>query len=108
MTALSKFLVLLAIFLLADYLNAFLSLSEVAGNQVQVNYLIQFEESNNQICKLNQEPTNDQTTNEVQPSSTFDTSETLNPTVNQDCEGEEHSRAVSIVESLYSTKRVNI
>jgi hypothetical protein len=70
MTALSKFLVLLAIFLLAGCANAFLSLSQVAGNQVQVNYLIRFEESNNQNPKLNQEPTNDQTTNEVQPSST--------------------------------------
>jgi hypothetical protein len=86
MTALSKFLVLLAIFLLAGYAHAFLRLSQVAGNQVQVNYLIQFEESNNQNQKLNQE-----TTNEVQPSYTSDTSETSNPTINQDCEGEEHS-----------------
>ncbi len=53
MTALSKFLVLLAIFLLAGYANAFLSLRWVAGNQVQVNYLIRFEESNNKNCKLN-------------------------------------------------------
>jgi hypothetical protein len=53
MTALSKFWVLLAIFLLAGYANAFLNLSQVAGNQVQVNYLIQFEESNNQNRKLN-------------------------------------------------------
>jgi hypothetical protein len=71
MTALSRFLVLLAIFLSAGCANAFLSLSqEVAGNKVQVNYLIRFEKSNNQNPKLNQEPTNDQTTNEVQPSST--------------------------------------
>jgi hypothetical protein len=74
MTALSKFLVLLVIFLLAGYANAFLSLSQVAGNQVQVNSLIRCEESNIQNCKLNQEPTNDQTTNEVQPSSTSNTS----------------------------------
>ncbi len=83
MTALSKFLVLLAIFLLAGYANAFLSLSQVDGNQIQMNYLIWFEESNNQNRKLNQEPTNDQTTNEVQPLSTSNTSETLNPTINQ-------------------------
>ena len=38
MTALSKHLALLAIFLLACYANAFLCLSQVAGNQVQVNY----------------------------------------------------------------------
>jgi len=36
--------------------------------------LIWFEESNNQNVELNWEPTNDQTTNEVQPSSTFITS----------------------------------
>jgi hypothetical protein len=40
MTALSKFLVLLALFLLASHANAFPSLSLVAGNQVQVNHLI--------------------------------------------------------------------
>jgi hypothetical protein len=65
MTAFSKFLVLLAIFLSASYANAIASLSPVAGNQVLVNHLIQFEESmskptNEQssepICK----PTNDQ------------------------------------------------
>jgi hypothetical protein len=99
MTALSKFLVLLAIFLSVGYANAFLSLSQVAGNQVQAIFLIRCEESNIQNCKLNQEPTNDQTTNEVQPSSTSNTSEMLNPTINQDCEGEEHSEAVSNVES---------
>jgi hypothetical protein len=42
MTALSKFLLLLAIFLLAGYANAFLSLNQVAGNQVRVKYLIRF------------------------------------------------------------------
>ncbi len=70
-----------------------------------MNYLIQFEESINQNCKLNWEPTNDQTANEVQPSSTSNTSETLNPTINQDCEWKEHSRAVSNVESPHSTKK---
>jgi hypothetical protein len=39
------FLVLLAIFFSASYANAFASLSRVAGNQVWVNRLIQFEES---------------------------------------------------------------
>jgi hypothetical protein len=74
MTALPKFLVLLAIFLLAIYANTFLSESQVAGNKVQVNYLIWFDESNNQNPKLNQGPTNDQTTDEVQPLSTSNTS----------------------------------
>ncbi len=46
MMALSKFLVLLAIFLLASYANAFLSMNQVAGDQVQVNHFIQFEETN--------------------------------------------------------------
>ena len=40
MPALLKFLVLLAIFLLASHSNAFVSLSSVAGNQVRVNHLI--------------------------------------------------------------------
>jgi hypothetical protein len=40
MTALSKFLVLLVLFLLASQANAFTSLSLVAGNQVGVNHLI--------------------------------------------------------------------
>jgi hypothetical protein len=44
MPALLKFLLLLAIFLSASNANAFTSLSPVAGNQVQENHLIQFEE----------------------------------------------------------------
>ncbi len=40
MTTLSKFLVLLALFLLASHANVFTSLSLIAGNQVGVNYLI--------------------------------------------------------------------
>ncbi len=48
--ALSKFLVLLAIFLSANNANAFTSVSLVAENQVQVNHSIQFEPSH--------EPTN--------------------------------------------------
>ena len=45
MPALSKFLILLAMFLSASYAHAFISLSPVAGNQAQVNHLIRFEES---------------------------------------------------------------
>jgi hypothetical protein len=74
MMALSKFLVLVAIFLSASYANAFASLSSVAENQVQVNHLIQFDES--MINPMNKpsrkpifEPTsdqmNDQTTHEM-------------------------------------------
>jgi hypothetical protein len=44
MTALSKFLVLLALFLSASHANIFTSLSSVAGNQVWVNYLIQLQQ----------------------------------------------------------------
>jgi len=40
MPALSKFLVLLALFLLARHVHAFTSLSSVAGDQVRVNHLI--------------------------------------------------------------------
>jgi hypothetical protein len=61
MTDLLKFLVLLAIFLLASYVNEFLNLSQVAENQVQVNSLIRCEESNIQNCNLNQGSTNDNT-----------------------------------------------
>jgi hypothetical protein len=39
MPALSKFLMLLALFLSASLANAFTSLSSVAGNQVRVNHL---------------------------------------------------------------------
>ena len=45
MPALSKFLILLAMFLSASYAHAFTSLSPVAANQAQVNHLIRFEES---------------------------------------------------------------
>jgi hypothetical protein len=40
MTALSKFLVLLAFFLSANLGDAFINLSSAAGNLVQVNHLI--------------------------------------------------------------------
>jgi hypothetical protein len=59
---------------LAGYANAFPSLSQVAENQVQVNSLIWCEGSNIQNCNLNQEPTNYQTTNEVEPLSISNTS----------------------------------
>jgi hypothetical protein len=44
MLALLKFLVLIAIFLLASNANAFTGLSLVAGNQVWVNHLIHFKQ----------------------------------------------------------------
>jgi hypothetical protein len=44
MTDLSRFLVLLALFLSASHANAFTSLSSVAGNQVWVSYLIQLQQ----------------------------------------------------------------
>jgi hypothetical protein len=44
MTALSKILVLFALFLWARHANAFTSLSSVAGNQVWVNHLIQLQQ----------------------------------------------------------------
>jgi hypothetical protein len=44
MTALSKFLVVLVLFLLASHANVFTSLSLVAGNQVWVNNLIQLQQ----------------------------------------------------------------
>jgi hypothetical protein len=58
---------------------------------------------------MNQALTNDwvihdQKTNKVQ---TSDTSEMLYPTINQDCKGEEHSEAVSNVESPHDKIRVN-
>jgi hypothetical protein len=45
MTALSKFLMLLAIFLSAMHTNAFTCLSPIARNQGQGNHFIQFDES---------------------------------------------------------------
>jgi hypothetical protein len=54
MTALSKFLVLLALFLLASHANA---LSLVARNQVWVNHLIQLRQPmSNPIYKPSNEP----------------------------------------------------
>ncbi len=82
MLALSKYLVLLPLFLLASHANALTSLSSVAGDQVWVVHLIQLQQpmrdpmnepSSEPICK----PTNDQTTNEVKPSSSSNTSYTF-------------------------------
>jgi len=69
MPALLKFLVLLAIFLLASYAHVFTSLSPVAGNQARVNHLIRFEESmsnptNEPSREPISEPTNDQMIND--------------------------------------------
>jgi hypothetical protein len=74
MTALFKFLVLLALFLLASHANAFTSLSSVAKYQVWVIHLIQLQQPtsnprNEPSRKPSCKATNDQTTNEVQPSS---------------------------------------
>jgi hypothetical protein len=56
MTALSKFLVILALYLSASHANAFTSLNLAAGNQVQINYLIQLQQpmrdpTNEPSCK---------------------------------------------------------
>jgi hypothetical protein len=51
MPALSKFLVLLAIFLLARHAHAFTCLSPIARNQVQGNHFIQFEEPTSEPIK---------------------------------------------------------
>jgi hypothetical protein len=62
MTALSKLLVLIAIFLLASHANAFTSMSPVAGNKYQEKHWFQFEEQMNDPTdepsfKPNREPT---------------------------------------------------
>jgi hypothetical protein len=62
MPALSKFLVLLALFLLASLANSFTSLSSVAGNQVRVNHLTWLQQpisnpKNKPSCKPIRKPT---------------------------------------------------
>jgi hypothetical protein len=57
--ALPKFLVLLALVLLASHANAFTSLSSVAGNQVRINHLTRLQQSisdpmNEPISRTNQ------------------------------------------------------
>ena len=74
MSALSKLLLLLAVFQSATNANAFTNLSPVAGNFVRVNHLIRFDESmSNPKNKPSREPTceptndsmvNDQITNQ--------------------------------------------
>ena len=61
-----KFLVLIAIFLLASNANSFTSLSPVAGNQVQEKHWFQFEEpmndpTNETSCKPMSKPMNEPT-----------------------------------------------
>jgi hypothetical protein len=61
MTALSEFLVLLMIFLLANLGDAFMNLSTATKNLVWMNLFIQFEESikeqkNKPSCKRTNEP----------------------------------------------------
>ena len=46
-----KLLAPLTIFLSASYVKAFLSLNQVAGNNIQINHLIQFDKTNKQSCK---------------------------------------------------------
>jgi hypothetical protein len=74
MTAHSKILVLLALFLLASHANAFTSHSLVAGNQVWVNHLIRLQQpmsnptnkpSRKPIRKPTNDQINDQTTNQT-------------------------------------------
>jgi len=74
MSALLKFLVPLAIFLLASNANASTSLSSVAGNQVRVNHLTRLQQpmsdptnepSREPRCEPTNDPmVNDQTTNQ--------------------------------------------
>ena len=69
MTALLKFLVLLASFHSGSYAHAFTSLSPVAGNLVRVNHLIRFDESmsnpkNKPSREPSCEPTNDSMVND--------------------------------------------
>ncbi len=52
----AQLLVLIAIFLLASYANVFLNLNQVAGNQIQLNHLIQFKETNKQNSKVKFDP----------------------------------------------------
>jgi hypothetical protein len=52
MTAISKFLVFLALFLLASHANAFTSLSLVAGTQVRINHVIRLDEPVSKPTKI--------------------------------------------------------
>ncbi len=70
MPALLKILVLLAIFLSASNVNAFTSLSPVAGSQVQKNHLIRFE-------KLMSKPTNEPSSKPIRKLNGINTSQTF-------------------------------
>ncbi len=66
MTALSKLLVLITIFLLASHASAFTSMIPVAGNQVQEKHWFQFEEPLNDPSKIpTREPTCKPTTDQM-------------------------------------------
>ena len=69
MPALSKFLVLLALFLSASHSNAFINLSSVAGKQVWVNHLTRLQQqmsdpTNEPSREPRCEPTNDSMVND--------------------------------------------
>jgi hypothetical protein len=68
MAAFAQLLVLIAIFLLASYANAFLNPNQVAGNQIRLNHLIRFKETNKQNSEANLDliiNLNGQTTNQI-------------------------------------------
>jgi hypothetical protein len=56
MSALSKFLVLLALVLLASHANSFTSLSWVAGNQVRINHLTRLQPMSDPTNEPSHEP----------------------------------------------------
>jgi hypothetical protein len=86
MTALSKLLVLIAIFLSESYANAFTNMSPVAGNQVQEKYWFQFEEPmNDPINEPSCKPTHE-LTKQMDFDAVFPRNQSLS-TSNQDCEG---------------------
>jgi hypothetical protein len=62
MPALSKFLVLLALFLSASHSNAFTSLSSVAGDQIRVNHLTRLQQPmSNSTNEPSRKPINEPT-----------------------------------------------
>jgi hypothetical protein len=71
MTAHSKFLVLLALFLLGSHANAFTSLSSVAGTQVWINHVIRLDEPMSKPMKIpTREPTCEPTTDKMNDQTT--------------------------------------
>jgi hypothetical protein len=94
MTALSKLLVLIAIFLSASHANAFTSMCPVAGNQVQEKHWFHFEEpmndpTNEPSCKPNCKPTK-----QMDLHAEFPRNQSLS-TSNQDHEGMRENAALS-------------